>query len=740
MKANSGLLSALLVTGSLAVLGLSTGISDSKACRSVFWEAESAAEMLKPFEILFDSEASSARFVDILPGDGKMSYQLSLEESGRYTLWGRGRWINGCHDSIMVTIDDEDRSILGNDANYSVWHWIKGATYELEKGYHHIVVEDVERAAQIDCFLLTTFTNDNISEIVASLPSEDETLNFNDDFFAGWERNWVVRSGRWVMEDENRLHYLTQKEPGFSIITSGERWWRDLAFQAAVRLVPTGLSGLAYCYKDSDNYYMTRLVAESSATIVQTVRVLDGEEYLLNEGLLGLQDYKPHHWYQLRIEVLGGEARVFMNGTQVHAVDDDAFGRGMIGLLTNRTTDGSFDDITVESINTLSHSFPVGRGTTLVKLGEDRFNTDNMHLAPGNPKDSKSHSQDNSGINSRSNRENLLIQNHVIYGPFEIGVDATIAPAADLSIHFLDADAPTSRSWRFKVTRRRDSRLVRLMSRERTVKKIEVPGSRDEIGINIKEDSDGISFALNGTAICENIKPPWRGSRIRMGIEFEPGMVSIVSLRTSEIPFYYYNAWCAPVGWLVHHGRIAMGHGVIYAESSLVGETLLWNENHFDDRDTTFEAILEFDGSTPKGGFLEMITCNRGTEDINGYRLRFEIADSATDAIRRRILLKLFNNGRLVARNSTWLHIGKNRPVFMRPVMTMRKKSRLIVISVDHKNVTRFRDPRPLSGSRLGFVFPRSRSDTIVDKSQPTSSRVISHEPPIGIYQVRIYQ
>lgn len=95
--------------------------------------------------------------------DGNTTYKINVPAAGNYTLWARTEWYDGCGNSFYVKVDHltAPNAPYITDNTYQKWHWVKGKTYRLTKGYHIFRFQYREDGAKLDQFLLTTASPEN---------------------------------------------------------------------------------------------------------------------------------------------------------------------------------------------------------------------------------------------------------------------------------------------------------------------------------------------------------------------------------------------------------------------------------------------------------------------------------------------------------------------------------------------------------------------------------------------------
>lgn len=152
------------------------GYSATFAGMNVLIEAESADDIGEPMrqvkaaeqpegaEVLKD--AAEDAYLEIPQGAGKPPevtghavFKFSVDKSDRYYLWVRAWWLDGCGNSVGVSLDGRKEFTLGQDGTYKKWHWVtvKGrlGQLELNKGEHTLKLTNREDGIAIDQILLT---------------------------------------------------------------------------------------------------------------------------------------------------------------------------------------------------------------------------------------------------------------------------------------------------------------------------------------------------------------------------------------------------------------------------------------------------------------------------------------------------------------------------------------------------------------------------------------------------------
>ncbi len=143
----------------------------SAARHRICFEAESAKEIEAPMVLVTNGIAgASGHYLEIPEGAGnppkvkrgKAVYEVDIPADGAYTLWCRVYWEDECSNSFNVTVDDGKPFLLGDNATYETWHWVKYPVartmqpLKLTKGKHKLILHNREDGVRVDQILLSS--------------------------------------------------------------------------------------------------------------------------------------------------------------------------------------------------------------------------------------------------------------------------------------------------------------------------------------------------------------------------------------------------------------------------------------------------------------------------------------------------------------------------------------------------------------------------------------------------------
>jgi hypothetical protein len=143
----------LAVTGALA--------ANNRICI----DAENATSMETPLKKVLpgvNKQYSGKGFLEIpwdkneTKGIGQAGYRINVKTAGTYTLWARTYWMNGCGNSIAVSVNGGPVAIIGEDGTYDKWHWPESTVrVRLKAGVNTLVLKNRETGVRVDQFFLS---------------------------------------------------------------------------------------------------------------------------------------------------------------------------------------------------------------------------------------------------------------------------------------------------------------------------------------------------------------------------------------------------------------------------------------------------------------------------------------------------------------------------------------------------------------------------------------------------------
>ena len=162
-----------------ALLAAALRATAARAGGAVCVEAEAAATVEKPMVLVRESAppegikavegASEHAYLEIPQGAGnpptnnagKAVFALDVPADGDYAVWLRAYWDDSCGNSFTVQVDDKPGFVMGEDATYRAWHWVRYPVSKmappphLAKGSHTLTILNREDGVRLDQVLLS---------------------------------------------------------------------------------------------------------------------------------------------------------------------------------------------------------------------------------------------------------------------------------------------------------------------------------------------------------------------------------------------------------------------------------------------------------------------------------------------------------------------------------------------------------------------------------------------------------
>jgi hypothetical protein len=151
----------------------------SAAPGRVVFEAETAIETELPMFVVgadrvpagsvFVEGASGGQYLEIPENAGNppklekgfARFEIDVPADGEYTLWARVWWEGECSNSFMVQIDENAPFLLGENATYHAWVWVKYPVARmmrpitLKQGRHAVTFKNREDGVRLDQIVLS---------------------------------------------------------------------------------------------------------------------------------------------------------------------------------------------------------------------------------------------------------------------------------------------------------------------------------------------------------------------------------------------------------------------------------------------------------------------------------------------------------------------------------------------------------------------------------------------------------
>jgi hypothetical protein len=694
------------------VFALSVERTGGSSERTVFWEAESTAAMRETPRVAIDPSVSGAALVRL--SDGVLKYAPWIEVEGEYAFWGRVKWRDGCNDAVLIVINGEHRSVLGNDANYDIWHWVGGGIFPLHAGYNSIVVESYhENSVQLDCFFLTTEQDAAVDDGNIGI-SKRSVIAVNDDFFNGITGRWASVGGGWAIGDLLKLQHVEHADTGRAFLITGKDDWSDYSVRAAVRFPPGGSVGLISVYADEDNYCVTRIDHRGTQCLLTIADVHHGLEHILCEREIRAE---PDRWYLLTCEHAGHGIHAFLDERAVAAAGERRRMTGRAGLFTDGPRGGSFDDVEIVSIAEPSSSSYVGRGTRPIEVAHHRF-TDERELECWRGA-VDSWLIDDGAVRGRGDTIPLHYD-RILRGPFIITTETHLGNGSRLTFLLGDPHDSTDAGQRFVLDRTGTVCRIRTSFGGDVLRENITWFEKEDLVVELERSDRRLLLSINGSRYLD-VECLLIGAGASVGVGLG-GSAAMRSFMIEETPYYYYQPWDAPVGWTARNGEIYIGH-VFFCAVGPGADAAIWNENDFLGEDFDAEARLGFKGDPGRYNSVEMVTgdADRGGGAVYGIKVEHRRGADGRPAI----VISLRRGGDVVADHAEPVRDdGKTPDAFF---LGMRKRGETITVFFERRPVLEYSDPAPIRCRKLGFIF----SPIEIDVHRPSL---------LAVSEVRLFQ
>lgn len=137
-----------------------------------------------------------------------------------------------------------------------------------------------------------------------------------------------------ILSDDPRLDAVHGEQPSN---------WTDYRLSVYLRSTTSGALGLVFRYRDDKNYY--RFSLDRKRKHRRLISMADGKATLLKQDDFL---YQPNRDYLITVEAIGGNLRIYQDGTLVFEANDAALPKGSIGLYCYENPGSRFSDVRVD--------------------------------------------------------------------------------------------------------------------------------------------------------------------------------------------------------------------------------------------------------------------------------------------------------------------------------------------------------------------------------------------------------
>ncbi len=330
-----------------------------------WFEAESAVSIKPPMEITDDEGASGGRCVELKEGmgaaifgqgGGEAVYEIPFPEPGRYVVWARVYWTNGCGNSFFMKFGD-DLIHFGEDSIFEEWHWVSLQIPEVEAaGVMRLGIVNREDGVKIDNLLVTA----DLYFVPHGKGGEIRIYSFNDGTAGDWEMkgpsSWEIRDGYGM--DASPAWHLTAAQPGkHSYAIADFRSTGEFSFRCLARCMQPEREKrdvrIIFGYRDEKRYWFSDFTDGS----VVLGRVEDAVERGVESPAGGTKPFvrldRDYHLFEVAGEP--GILVVKYDGVIVSEIRGSTVENGAFGI-GSRYGDVYFDDIIIGREHDFSYS------------------------------------------------------------------------------------------------------------------------------------------------------------------------------------------------------------------------------------------------------------------------------------------------------------------------------------------------------------------------------------------------
>ena len=131
-------------------------------------------------------------------------------------------------------------------------------------------------------------------------------------------------------------------KPGTMALWKEDNLFSDYTMTVSMKSEDNDAIGVLFGYQDSANYY--RFSMDRERRYRRLIKKQDGMVVVLAEDRFL---YEPGTWYDVKIDLIAGNIRIFMNDTTVFDVYDQTHGKGRVGLYAWGNSKCQFKDIAI---------------------------------------------------------------------------------------------------------------------------------------------------------------------------------------------------------------------------------------------------------------------------------------------------------------------------------------------------------------------------------------------------------
>ncbi len=265
----------LIINICILIFVVTTSVQRIVLSDTICIEAEDAINIISNLIIIEDEGCSGGKAIESIQQSHQMDsyaqYNLNITQTGKYYVWARTNWDQGCGNTFALGIDGKKPFIFGNDDIYHSWHWVRCGTLDIKSGKHNLYIWNEEYKAKLDKLVLST----NASYVPKGKgENSDFRIDFeNDDYSKIMSNNndlWCI-----VTKNKNSNYFLKEiktNTPEFALVNSlSNEYYFYFKFKT-ISLSDNNSVSFVFNYKNRTNYNEIKLI--DSSIFVNSV--LDG--------------------------------------------------------------------------------------------------------------------------------------------------------------------------------------------------------------------------------------------------------------------------------------------------------------------------------------------------------------------------------------------------------------------------------------------------------------------------------
>ncbi len=287
---------------------------------------------------------------------GHADFPIAVQQPGRYAAWVRARWDNACGNSVMLSLDDGPKLMVGGDDVFGVWHWVRAGYHPLASGARTLRLAGREDGVAVDTILLVMDDEyvppDRLLEVSGAGASRRVGDRFDRSPGHGLAP-WSAVTGRWDIAftlDPNRIpdQYALTGRPALdgtdALVLLQADPWSGVRFSFSFSPAAAGEAGaIIACRPDGADGMKVLLAVSSNAASVRIEGTGDPASADLGDRV------RPGQWHRVAIESWAWLVRIAIDGETVLTHARSAPAEGHLGFVV-RSGSAVFDDAFVEEL------------------------------------------------------------------------------------------------------------------------------------------------------------------------------------------------------------------------------------------------------------------------------------------------------------------------------------------------------------------------------------------------------